>query len=150
MSKPVCKSEAHYKCPCCRSLDSSSKRFARRARRHFYKNMLKQLFALAIILFASSLAYSQECPADKVCLTPEAARAALEAGDKAKALTAELVEKDKAFEMLRAELQNIRLEFAKASGENSALKQNAVSDRAIITAMIPMLRTKKIALINLF
>lgn len=113
-----------------------------------------KLFTLAIILFASSFAYSQtDCSATPdicVLITPEAARAALVAGDTAKALTIELAEKDKAIDLLKAELQNLRIEFAKASGENSALRQNAISDRAIITAMIPMLRVKKIGLINIW
>ncbi len=39
MSKPLCKSEAHYKCPCCRTFDSSSKRYARRSRRRYHKNV---------------------------------------------------------------------------------------------------------------
>lgn len=110
---------------------------------------MKTILTLSFILFTSTLAFSQ-CPENLVCITPDAARAALVAGDTVKAQAVVLAAKDKAIADLRDELNKMRIEYAEARGELTALKQNAVSDRAIITAMIPMLRQKKVGLINLF
>lgn len=108
---------------------------------------MKVLITLSIILFASTFAYSQtECPQGFVCITPEAAKAALVAGDTVKAQAVELAAKDKAIADLKDELNKMRVEYAEARGELTALRQNSVSDRAIITAMIPMLRQKVVGI----
>ena len=62
-----------------------------------------------------------------VCISADAARAALEAGDKAKA---------------QDNTQKMAIEFARVSGENTALKQNAVSDRAIIELLLKSTKKK--------
>ena len=41
-----------------------------------------------------------------------------------------------------------RIEFAEKVGENTALKQNAISDRSIIDILIKQVRPKKIGIIN--
>lgn len=104
---------------------------------------MKKLFLLSIILFASSLAYSQtECPVDKVCISPAAARQALVDSDTVKAQAVELTAKDKAISDLRDELDKMRIEFARTSGELTATKQNAVSDRAIIELLLKSTKKK--------
>lgn len=101
------------------------------------------LFAACLLAFGAFTANGQtECPQGMVCLTPEAARAALEAGDKAKALEAELKAKDEAIKVYKDDAEKLRIDFARVSGENTALKQNAVSDRAIIEVMLKMVRKK--------
>lgn len=76
------------------------------------------------------------CPPTLVCITREAAVKALADADKVIALETESKAKDDAIAGLRGELNKMRIEFAEKSGENSALKQNAVSDRAIITELL--------------
>lgn len=110
------------------------------------KILIRLTVTLSLVVWFSltaSNAFGQtECPPDMVCLSREAAQAALEAGDKAKALEAQLKAEQEAKEILRKALDDMRIQFATVSGENTALRQNAVQDRAIITAMIPMLRQK--------
>jgi len=97
---------------------------------------MKIFLAIAFVLTFSIISFSQDCPPDKVCITREAAVKALADADKVIALEKESKAKDDAIAGLRGELNKMRIEFAEKSGENSALKQNAVSDRAIITELL--------------
>ncbi len=93
-------------------------------------------------------AQTVDCPPDKVCISRDAALKAVADADTVKAQAIEIAAKDKAFADLLAELNKMRVEFAEKSGENTALKQNAVQDRAIIDILIKNARPKKIGLIN--
>lgn len=75
---------------------------------------------------------------------------ALADADRVKALEAELAVKNKAIEDLKQLLADMRVEFARCSGETTILKQRAVSDAAMIELLSKMVRPKKIGLINLF
>lgn len=100
---------------------------------------------------ALSQAATSQCPSGMVCLTPAAARAALEAGDKAKALQTELdTLKSQTIPQLKDALADMRVQYAEAKGENDILKQRAVSDAAMIELLSKMVRPKKVGLINLF
>ncbi len=111
---------------------------------------MKILFSIALVLVFSFVAYSQQdCPADRVCLTREAALTALQNADKVVALEKENATLTQALNDLKAEVNKMRVEYAEKVGENTALKQNAVSDRALIEILIKYARPKKIGL-NLF
>ena len=111
---------------------------------------MKILFSIALVLVFSFVAYSQQdCPADRVCLTREAALTALQNADKVVALEKENATLTQALNDLQAEVIKMRVEYAEKVGENTALKQNAVSDRALIEILIKYARPKKIGL-NLF
>lgn len=125
----------------------------------FYQNMRFKsvnIGFIAILLFVgASEAYSQtgtECPHPSGCvvLSRAAAQAALEAGDKAKALEVQLKAEQDAKELIRKALEDMRIEFARMSGENTALKQNSVSDRAIIELLLQNVKKKRNAFITLF
>jgi hypothetical protein len=88
------------------------------------------------------------CPDGMVCITREAAQKALEAGDRAKALEAEIKVKDQAISDLKDELSKVRVSFAEASGENTILKQQQVRDSAMIELLSKMVRPKKFGVIN--
>lgn len=104
---------------------------------------MKILFSIALVLVFSFVAYSQQdCPADRVCLTREAALTALQNADKVVALEKENATLTQALNDLKAEVNKMRVEYAEKVGENTALKQNAISDRAIITAIVPLMRKK--------
>lgn len=109
--------------------------------------MLPVLLALIFILAHSAKAQEQ-CPADKVCLTREAAIKALNDADRVKALEAEIKAKDAAYAAQKDLLNDMRAEFARASGENTILKQRAVSDAALIELLTKMVRPKKFGIIN--
>lgn len=124
------------------------------------KNSIFLLFAAVFFLSFPAVAFGQapavdpiqspECPANLVCISPEAARKAVNDAAKVTALEAEGKAKDQAIADLKALLETARIEYAATKGENSALKQNAVQDRAIIEVLLKSVRPKKIGLINLF
>lgn len=104
--------------------------------------LLTILFCLLWLTLLASNATAQECPPDMVCISREAAQKALEAGDKAKALEAELKANQEAYTKLKDALNEMRVEFARASGELTACKQNDVSNRAIIEVLLKYARPK--------
>ena len=106
---------------------------------------MRKLLLFTFLMLAVGLTVTNaqtECPADKVCLSPEAARAAIVAGDTVKAQQIELAAKEKAIADMRDELNKMRIEFARTSGELTATKQNAVSDRAIIELLLKSTKKK--------
>lgn len=106
------------------------------------------LVAIALLLGCSSVIAQSDCPPDRVCISREAAQKALADADRVKALDAELKVKDTAIEGLKILLGDMRVEFARCSGEATILKQRAVSDAAMIELLSKLVRPKKIGLIN--
>ena len=118
------------------------------------KLFLKMVLVLItlVILIGRAQAQTDPCPtmpSGYLCLPRAVALKALEDADARKALEAQVKTQDDAIAGYKDELEKIRIEFARASGELTALKQNAVSDRAIIEILIKYARPKKIGL-NLF
>ena len=94
-------------------------------------------YALLTILLLTTAAYAQtDCPESKVCISREAAIKAIADADKVTALEAEGKAKDQAISDLKDLLNKSKVEFAAVSGENTALRQNDVSNRAIITVLL--------------
>lgn len=109
------------------------------------------LSILAVVLFfaaAQTVAAQTSCPPDLVCITRDAALKALADADRVKALEAEIKVKDQAYADLGKLLNDMRVEFARCSGETTILKQRAVSDAAMIELLSKLVRPKKIGLIN--
>ncbi len=106
---------------------------------------------LVLFLFAGT-AYSQsECstaPEKCVLITREAAIRALQDSDRGKALEKENLTLTEALNAIKVELNKIRVEYAEKVGENTALKQNAISDRSIIEILLKSAKPKKFGLIN--
>jgi len=106
---------------------------------------------LVLFLFAGT-AYSQsECstaPEKCVLITREAAVRALQDSDRVKALEKENLTLTEALNAMKVELNKIRVEYAEKVGENTALKQNAISDRSIIEILLKSAKPKKFGLIN--
>jgi hypothetical protein len=82
------------------------------------------------------------CPADKVCISREAALKALADADQVKADAVAIVGYKQAIDDLKELLNKMRIEFAETSGELTAVKQNAVSDRAIIDLLLKSTKKK--------
>lgn len=99
------------------------------------------IFVLAILLLAGS-AIAQECPPNLVCISRESAIAAVENAEKVKALEAEGKVKDQALKDKDEVINKLKVEYAEAKGEISALKQAEVSTRAIIDILIKGQRKK--------
>lgn len=108
---------------------------------------LASFMVIALGAFAFSV-HAQDCPPDKVCLSREAALKALADADRVKALEAEIKVKDQAYADLGKLLNDMRVEFARCSGETTILKQRAVSDAAMIELLSKLVRPKKIGFIN--
>lgn len=101
--------------------------------------MRKLLCCIGIsLVFAVVSVKAQDCPSPQGCvlITREAALKALEDSDKRTALEAEVKVKDQAIVDLKKLLDDMRIQFAEKVGENTALKQNAVSDRAIMEILV--------------
>jgi hypothetical protein len=115
------------------------------------RRFLTFLASIAFVLLglAMSTAAQTACPENMVCLTPAAARAALEAGDRAKALQVENDElKTKVIPQLKDALADMRIQYAECKGETTILKQRAVSDAAMIELLSKIVRPKKFGAIN--
>ena len=114
---------------------------------------MKKLILLAVFLLCGSYAYGQTetpCPADKVCVSREAA---IRAVTDAKTVDAQKVEIDalnKAIADYKQQLADMRVQFAEASGENTILKQQQVADRALMTVLVQNTKKKRFGLINIF
>lgn len=114
------------------------------------KHFLLALFAFICLLGLFALdGYAQtECPVDKVCLSREAAMKAIEDGDARKALEVEVKRLREAIEGTpetattpakkgyKDIINDLRVDFARVSGEYSGFKQGSVRvDAAFDTAI---------------
>ncbi len=115
---------------------------------------MKKLCAIFVLLLLGCLtALSQQpesSPQNLVCISREAALKALADSDRVKALEAEIKVKDVAYLAQKDLLNDMRVEFARASGELTAVKQNAVRDAALIELLSKMVRPKKVGFINIW
>jgi Skp family chaperone for outer membrane proteins len=112
---------------------------------------MKRAIFISILSLAfafSAHAQQGECPAGRVCISPEAARQALQDSDVRKALEAEVKVKDDAIDALKKELATIRLELAKAVGEKTGAEQMNVRLTAIVDVLLKHVKPKKIGIIN--
>lgn len=100
------------------------------------------IFGLCGVVGVSGQVNLDNCPADKVCISREAAVRLLAADDRAKALEAELVVLKQAVEDHKKIETDLKIELAKAIGEKTGLEKNAVSDRAIIDLLLRSVKKK--------
>lgn len=108
------------------------------------------LIAFIAVFAITGMAQTSDCPADKVCISRSAAEKAVETAKERDALKLKLEALQTAFDAQKALTQEVSTKLSYAEGRNSALEAQAVRDAAIIQAMIPMLRKKKIGLFNIF
>lgn len=114
--------------------------------------MFKIIFIITF-LFVGAFTVSAQCPVMPegfICLSREAAQKALEAGDRADALSVQLDAQKAAYEQMRTALNDMRVSFATVSGENTILKQQQVADRALMTVLVQNTKKKRFGLINIF
>ena len=120
--------------------------------------MIRFLTIITITLWlaltaSNAVAQADPCPTmpeGYLCLPRAIAVKALEDSDARKALEAQVKAQDEAYDKLKDTLNDMRVEFARVSGEASILKQRAVSDAALIELLVKNSRKKSVGLINLF
>lgn len=106
---------------------------------------------LAIITVCLLFAYNAASQTDDkpICISRSAAETCATNAEKVKALEAHILTLEQALKDERKINTDLRVEVARYSGRIESCEKNDASNRAIITAMIPMLRPKKVG-INLF
>lgn len=104
-------------------------------------------FLLLIGTVVSGYSQTVDCPSGFVCISPEAARKALQDSDTVAAQKIELAVKDQAIADFQKELNQMRIELAKAIGEKTGSEQMVVRLTAIIDFMLKNGRTKKYGVI---
>lgn len=109
--------------------------------------MKKIPILLAIIFFGALAGYSQECPPDRVCISPQAAVKALQDSDTVEAQKIELKAKDRAIEDLKDIIVNLKIELAKSTGDRTGAEQMIVRLTAIVDVLLKSTRKKSIGLI---
>ena len=122
------------------------------------KNLIRLSAILTLTLWLSltaSNAFGQtdpcpQMPSGYLCLPRAVAVKALEDADARKALEAELKVRDQADQDIRKALEDMRIEFARVSGELTGLKQQAVRDAAIIEMLLQNVKKKRNAFITIF
>jgi len=102
------------------------------------KKLLLTIFLTMGICLTANAQTPEPTPCAENCVTisREAAIKAVETAKERDALVIQLKAEQKAFDDLRNELNEMRIKFAAVSGELSGVKQNDVSNRAIITVLL--------------
>lgn len=102
------------------------------------RTFLRLFFTLAFILLGLVLtSYAQqECPADKVCISPAAARKAITDDATVKAQAVQIDALKQAVQDEKGVSNDLKIKFAEVSGRNDELRQAQVSDRAIIEILL--------------
>lgn len=113
---------------------------------------MKTIGIICVILLASVLGFSQqaECPSGMVCLTPAAARAALEAGDAKVALEKQVAVLEQALKDSQLGEHKMALEFSRVSGENTILKLQQIRDMALVDLALKQTKKKRNGFITFF
>lgn len=97
---------------------------------------------IAIITVALLFAYNAAAQDDKICISREAAETCAENALKVKALEDQIKALEQALKDKDGIITDLKIDNAFKTGQITACQQNEASNRAIIAAMIPMLRQK--------
>lgn len=111
------------------------------------KNLIRILSILAVTLWLSltaSNALGQDEP--KICISRAAAETCATNATKVSALEARILLLETALRDKDKIIEDLKVDGALKTGRIIALEQNDASNRAIIVAMIPMLRPKVVGL----
>lgn len=111
-----------------------------------------KILILFALIFVGTVAVSaqSECPADKVCISREAAVKAIADAKTVDAQKAEIISLLKAVDDLKQQVNDVKLSAATAMAENSILKQDRVSDAAMIQLLLQQTKKKRNAFITFF
>ena len=110
------------------------------------KELIRFLAIVTVCLMFAYNAAAQDEP--KICISRQAAESCATNAEKAKALEAHILTLEQALKDERKIVQDLKVEVALRTGRIESCEKNDASNRAIITAMIPLLRRKSIGLIT--
>jgi len=117
----------------------------------FLKTVL--ILITLVILIGRAQAQTDPCPpmpAGYICVPRAVGVKALEDADARAALEKQVKAQDDAIVGYKDELEKMRIEFARVSGELTATKQTQVRDAAIIEMLLQNVKKKRNALITIF
>jgi hypothetical protein len=114
-----------------------------------WRSTFVAVFLCLLAVTASSQTVST-CPAGFVCITPEAARAALIAQDTVKAQENQILDLKKAILDEKSITLDVKIELAKTTGQLTGVQGENVTLRALVDVLIKNARPKKNGFINLF
>ena len=119
------------------------------------KEFVRFAAIIAIVLWLAHIGAAQTdpcpvMPSGYLCLPRAVAVKALEDADARAALEKQVKAQDDAIAGYKDELEKIRIEFARVSGELTATKQTQVRDAAIIEMLLQNVKKKRNAFITLF
>lgn len=100
---------------------------------------MRKLFIISLIILCFSIvanAQDAQCPSGMVCISPEAAKAAVVAHETVKAQAAEILTLREAVIKQKEITADVKIELAKAIGNLTGSQQEAVSQRAIIEFLL--------------
>lgn len=107
-------------------------------------------FSFAMFIFAGSVsaqAAAPQCPTGFVCITPEAARAALIAQDTVKAQEQQILDLKKAILDEKSLNVDIKIELAKTVGQMTGVQGENVTLRALVDLLVKSTRKKSVGFI---
>ena len=110
------------------------------------KELIRFLAIVTVCLMFAYNAAAQDEP--KICISRQAAESCATNAEKVKALEAHILTLEQALKDERKIVQDLKVEVALRTGRTESCEKNDASNRAIITAMIPLLRRKSIGLIT--
>ena len=110
------------------------------------KELIRFLAIVTVCLMFAYNAAAQDEP--KICISRQAAESCATNAEKVKALEAHILTLEQALKDERKIVQDLKVEVALRTGRIESCEKNDASNRAIITAMIPLLRRKSIGLIT--
>lgn len=108
------------------------------------KELIRFLAIVTVCLMFAYNASAQDEP--KICISRAAAESCATNAEKVKALEAHIATLEQALKDERKINTDLRVEVARYSGRIESCEKNDASNRAIITAMIPMLRQKVVGI----
>jgi hypothetical protein len=109
---------------------------------------MKNLCFIIIFLFAGVIGIkaqdipTAQCPSDMVCISRQAAQKAVENAETVKAQSIQIETLKQAVQDEKDVANKLKIEYAETKGELTAVKQNAVSDRAIIDLLLKSVKKK--------
>jgi hypothetical protein len=106
--------------------------------------------ALVFLAFFATHGHAQtaECPPDKVCISPDAAKKALQDSDAKAALEAENTVLRQSIDDLKKVITDLKVELARTTGQLTGEQAANIQNRAIIELLLKSVRPKKFGLIN--
>ena len=110
---------------------------------------MKKVLIIAVLIAGFAFTANAQEP-EMVSITVQQARQALVDADTVKAQAEQIKTLTEAVNAQKLITADVKIEFARVSGEATALRQNEVANRAILEYAIKNTKKKRIALITIF